>query len=86
MNNEIRFVTEEETPRYHYVFDHHKEYKQSKNGGIDPKDVILVMGDNNISHLVLPTLRRHRILVFFIIYTVYAVWFLFMFYGWSFLQ
>jgi hypothetical protein len=68
--------------------EQHKEWVASKTGGIDPQDVIYVMGDNNISHLILPTLRRHNIAVFAIVYLAYsAFWILYYYYpAWKFVH
>jgi hypothetical protein len=59
----------------------HKQWIQSKNGGIDPVDVIYVMGENRISHLILPTLRRHKTAVFMIVWITYSLfWILYYYY------
>jgi hypothetical protein len=59
----------------------HKEWVQSKNGGISQADIIYVMGDNNISHFILPTLRRHKTGVFMIVWITYSIfWILYYYY------
>jgi hypothetical protein len=59
----------------------HLEYKQSKNGGIDPADVVYIMGKNNVSDLILPTLRRHKTAVFMILWLSYSLfWMLYYYY------
>jgi hypothetical protein len=44
--------------------EHHKDYVQSKTGGIDYKDVVYIMGENNASKLVLVILRKHKIALY----------------------
>ena len=58
-----------------------KEWIQSKTGGVDLKDVAFVMGDNNISHFILPTLRRHKTVVFMLVWLSYSLfWILYYYY------
>lgn len=59
----------------------HKEWKVSKTGGVDLKDVAYIMGDNNVSHLILPTLRRHKLAVIWIVYVAYSLYWMYFWYG-----
>lgn len=64
--------------------ENHKEWIQSKSGSIDLKDVIYVMGKNNIRHLIIPTLRKYRVTLFFIVFIVYGWTWAMMWFGWNF--
>jgi hypothetical protein len=64
-----------------FDLEQHKEWKASKTGGVDPRDVIFVMGDNNISHFILPTLRRHKLAVIAIVWIAYSLYWIYFWYG-----
>jgi len=61
--------------------EQHKEWIQSKTGGIDPVDVIYIMGENNASHLILATLRRHSTGVFLLVWIAYSLFWILYWYG-----
>ena len=56
-----------------FDLEQHKEWKMSKTGGVDPKDVARINSETKNIQSILGVLRRHKENLFWLILVAYAI-------------